>query len=94
VVRIVEGISGRVPMRMQLTIRFGYGQIVPWVRSIDGRLHAIAGPDALVLATPVPTRGENLSTVADFTVEAHVALINTARNLASERGPARHRRDT
>ncbi|MEP6654683.1 MAG: glycoside hydrolase family 15 protein [Myxococcales bacterium] len=70
VVRIVEGVSGRVDMRMDLTIRFDYGQIVPWVRKLDGRLHAIAGPDALILATGVTTRGENLTTVAEFAVSA------------------------
>jgi GH15 family glucan-1,4-alpha-glucosidase len=68
VVRLVEGISGRVPMRMDLTIRFDYGRSVPWVRRVDGRLRAVAGPDALVLDTPVPTRGEDLHTVADFHV--------------------------
>ncbi|MGH8992945.1 MAG: glycoside hydrolase family 15 protein [Acidimicrobiia bacterium] len=70
VVRVVEGVSGRVPMRMELVIRFDYGRSAPWVRSIGGRLHAVAGPDALVLDTPVPTRGEDLRTVADFTVSA------------------------
>jgi GH15 family glucan-1,4-alpha-glucosidase len=68
VARIVEGISGRVPMRMELTIRFDYGSIVPWVRHIDGALHAIAGPDSVWLRTPVPVRGENWTTLADFTV--------------------------
>ncbi|HEY6622403.1 MAG TPA: glycoside hydrolase family 15 protein [Acidimicrobiales bacterium] len=68
VVRLVEGVRGRVPMRMDLTIRFGYGQIVPWVRRLDGTLVAIAGPDGLSLWTPVHTRGEDFSTVADFTV--------------------------
>ncbi|PLS75202.1 MAG: glucoamylase [Actinobacteria bacterium] len=70
VVRVVEGVSGRVPMRMELAIRFDYGRSVPWVRRVDGRLHAVAGPDALVLDTPVPTRGEGLRTVADFDVAA------------------------
>jgi GH15 family glucan-1,4-alpha-glucosidase len=68
VARIVEGVSGRVPMRMELIIRFDYGSIVPWVRREDGALHAIAGPDSVWLRTPVRVRGENLSTLADFTV--------------------------
>ena len=33
VVRLVEGVRGKVTMEMVLTIRFGYGQIVPWVRT-------------------------------------------------------------
>jgi GH15 family glucan-1,4-alpha-glucosidase len=70
VVRVVEGVSGRVSMRMELVIRFDYGRSVPWVRRVDGRLYAVAGPDALVLDTPVPTRGEGLRTAADFEVAA------------------------
>jgi GH15 family glucan-1,4-alpha-glucosidase len=68
VVRIVEGLRGRVAMRMELVIRFDYGSIVPWVRRSDGALTAIAGPDMLRLVTPVETRGEGPKTVADFTV--------------------------
>jgi GH15 family glucan-1,4-alpha-glucosidase len=68
VVRIVEGIEGSVPMRMDLTIRFDYGHLVPWVTRLDGRLQAVGGPDALTLATPVEHRGADLSTVAEFTV--------------------------
>jgi GH15 family glucan-1,4-alpha-glucosidase len=68
VTRVVEGVRGRVPMRMELTIRFDYGSIVPWVRNVDGALHAVAGPDSVWLRTPVPVRGENWTTLADFTV--------------------------
>jgi GH15 family glucan-1,4-alpha-glucosidase len=68
VARVVEGVRGRVPMRMELTIRFDYGSIVPWVRHVDGALHAVAGPDSVWLRTPVPVYGENWTTLADFTV--------------------------
>ena len=68
IVRIIEGLRGNVRMKMELIIRFDYGQIIPWVRKRDGGLEAIAGPDALVLRTPVKTRGEDLTTVADFRV--------------------------
>jgi GH15 family glucan-1,4-alpha-glucosidase len=68
IVRLVEGVRGEVPMRMELVVRFEYGRTVPWVRSLDsGALALVAGPDALYLQTPVATRGEGLSTVADFT---------------------------
>ena len=69
-VRIVEGVRGRVPMHMRLIVRFDYGSIVPWVRRIDDSLLAVAGPDALSLRTTVPFRGENLTTVADFAIAA------------------------
>ena len=68
IVRIVEGIRGDVQMTMELVIRFDYGRIVPWVRKRDGALEAIAGPDALVLRAPIETHGEDLTTVAEFTV--------------------------
>jgi GH15 family glucan-1,4-alpha-glucosidase len=67
-VRIVEGLHGHVPMQMHLTIRFDYGSIIPWVRDVHGALVAVAGPDALVLRTPIETKGVGHSTVAEFTV--------------------------
>jgi GH15 family glucan-1,4-alpha-glucosidase len=71
VVRIVEGIEGRVPMRMELVIRFDYGSIVPWVQRLDDDTRiAVAGPDALAFRSSVPMRGEDLRTVAEFAVEA------------------------
>jgi GH15 family glucan-1,4-alpha-glucosidase len=68
IIRNVQGIRGSVQMRMHLTIRFDYGHIVPWVRNVEGAITAVAGPDALVLHTPVETRGVGYSTVAEFTV--------------------------
>ncbi|HEX8490041.1 MAG TPA: glycoside hydrolase family 15 protein [Chthoniobacterales bacterium] len=68
IVRIVEGLGGNVRMKMELIIRFDYGHVIPWVRKRDGDLEAIAGPDALVLRTPVKTRGEDLTTLAEFTL--------------------------
>ncbi len=68
VVRIVEGVSGHVEMRMELVLRFDYGSIVPWARRLDGALIAVAGPDAVVLRTPVEHQGRDLRTHASFTV--------------------------
>ena len=70
VVRIVEGVSGRVRMRSELRLRFDYGSVVPWVRHVDGMLTAVAGPDAVWLRTPVPLRGADEATWAEFEVEA------------------------
>ncbi len=69
-VRIVEGVRGRVEMSMELALRFDYGSIVPWVRRVDGTLVAIAGPDAVLFRTPVEHEGRNLRTHAQFAVEA------------------------
>ena len=68
IVRIVEGVSGRVPMRSELVIRFGYGRIVPWVRHVGEARLATAGPDALSFRTPAEVHGENLTSVSEFTV--------------------------
>jgi GH15 family glucan-1,4-alpha-glucosidase len=67
-VRIVEGRRGRVTLTMDLVLRFGYGDIVPWVRRTDDGLNAIAGPDAVALRTPVPLHGQGFRTRATFTV--------------------------
>jgi GH15 family glucan-1,4-alpha-glucosidase len=68
IVRIVEGLSGEVEMHSELVIRYDFGRIVPWVRRVDHARVAIAGPDALCFRTAVETRGENLTTVSEFTV--------------------------
>jgi len=69
IVRTVEGLSGLVEMVMKMVIRFDYGLTIPWVcRHAEG-LVAKAGPDGLILRSDVPTHGENLSTVAEFTVQ-------------------------
>ena len=67
-VRMVVGTRGQVQMTLDLVIRFDYGSVVPWVRSTDRGISAIAGPDMLGIRTEVPLRGENLKTVATFTV--------------------------
>ena len=68
-VRIVRGIRGSVPIRMDLALRFGYGRIVPWVRSEEEGWTAIAGPDLVVLRTKALLKGEDFTTVSNFTVE-------------------------
>jgi GH15 family glucan-1,4-alpha-glucosidase len=68
VVRIVEGLHGDVEMRMELALRFDYGSIVPWVRNLEGTLVGVAGPDGVVLRTPVELEGRDLRTFAEFTV--------------------------
>jgi GH15 family glucan-1,4-alpha-glucosidase len=71
VVRIVVGERGRVAMATKVVFRFGYGAIVPWMTRLeDGTYRAIAGPDMVLLRTPVHLRGENLTTVGTFSVAA------------------------
>lgn len=70
VVRVVEGISGSVPMQMDLVVRFDYGVSVPWVRRVGDTLVMVSGPDALEFTAGVPLRGEDLSTKASFVVRS------------------------
>ncbi|MFG2588498.1 glycoside hydrolase family 15 protein [Streptomyces sp. NPDC048438] len=67
-IRIVEGVSGRVPMRSELRMRFSYGRVTPWVHKVDSRTVAVAGPDSVWLDTDAETYGQNLTTYSDFTV--------------------------
>ena len=53
-VRMVVGLTGRVPMRMDYRPRFDYGAIVPWFRHHDGSVEAVGGPDALDLVASIP----------------------------------------
>ncbi|MDX3694824.1 glycoside hydrolase family 15 protein [Streptomyces europaeiscabiei] len=67
-IRIVEGVSGRVAMRSALRMSFGYGRVTPWLQRIDGRPVAVAGPDAMWLDTDAETYSDGKTTFADFTV--------------------------
>jgi len=71
VIRLVQGREGCVTLRTELIVRLGYGLVVPWVTRVDAQtLCAVAGPDRLVLRTSVPIRGEELKSVAEFSVSA------------------------
>lgn len=70
VIRMVRGLRGRVPMYMELVLRFDYGTVIPWVHRLeDGRVQGIAGPDRVTLSTGVPLRGEDMMTRSDFEVQ-------------------------
>ena len=68
IVRIVEGIRGNLRLRMELALRFDYGRTVPWVTHVRGGVRGIAGPSLAILHASVPVEGEDLKTVAEFTV--------------------------
>ncbi|MFF3738242.1 glycoside hydrolase family 15 protein [Streptomyces sp. NPDC002566] len=71
VVRVVEGLRGRVTVCSTLRLRFDYGSVVPWMRRSDGHRVAVAGPDAVWLRSEpeVLTWGEDFCTFSEFTVE-------------------------
>jgi GH15 family glucan-1,4-alpha-glucosidase len=87
VVRIVRGVRGEVDLRMELVLRFNYGQTVPWVRRRDYGLSAIAGPDAVELHTDVPLEGRDLTTCARFTVREGDSVPFTLSYHVSHKSP-------
>jgi GH15 family glucan-1,4-alpha-glucosidase len=69
IVRLVIGTRGKLAMHTELILRFGYGAVVPWVTRLEnGALRAIAGPDMVVLRTPVHVKGKDMTTVGEFTI--------------------------
>jgi GH15 family glucan-1,4-alpha-glucosidase len=71
VVRVARCLEGRVGVRMELILRFDYGHVVPWVRRAEsGGLTATAGPDAVHMILGRPTRGVDLTTIAEFELDA------------------------
>ena len=89
VVRIVRGVRGRVPMQMDLAIRFDYGRTIPWVTSTDHELRAIAGDDMVTLRTKVRLRGEDMTTRGNFTVRKGESVSFTLTNSSSlDKAPA------
>ncbi len=86
-VRIVQGVRGRVEMRMDLTIRFDYGSVVPWLRHVDGARVAVAGPDGVVLRTPIDLVGRNFHTIGEFTVREGDRIPFTLSWFAPHREP-------
>ena len=66
--RIVEGLRGRVPMRMELSLRPDYGSITPWVEPAPDGAVATAGPDAFRLSTAVPLQLGDGAVSAEFVI--------------------------
>ena len=69
-VRVAEGLRGRVAMRMRFVPRFDYGRLVPSLARIDQGVFAVAGPDAVCLRTPVDLREDGAAVSATFTISA------------------------
>ncbi len=78
-VRIVEGVRGQVPMRLDLRLRFDYGFMPPWSQSDKDCLIADVGPDLVAFRAPVPveTSGSEATATARFTVHAGQRLAFT-----------------
>jgi GH15 family glucan-1,4-alpha-glucosidase len=87
-VRIVVGLEGHVKFRTELVVRFDYGTTIPWVSRLeDNTLRAVAGPQMLVLRTPVTLRGEDMRTVGEFTVRPGERVPFVLTNALSHLSP-------
>src|ERR1700728_2731994 len=86
IVRLVVGKRGTVKMSTELILRFGYGAIVPWVSRLEnGALRAIAGPDMVVVHTPVHLRGKDMTTVGEVAVSRDETIPFVLSYLPSHR---------
>jgi GH15 family glucan-1,4-alpha-glucosidase len=85
-VRLVQGVSGTVEMGVRLTVRFGYGSIVPWVTRTEAGISATAGPDSLWLRTPVNLSPAGMAHTAAFTVSAGQTVPFVLTHVASHHG--------
>jgi GH15 family glucan-1,4-alpha-glucosidase len=88
-VRIVEGRRGKVDVHMSMKVRFDYGSSVPWVSRLDDEsgIQAIAGRNLVTFRASVATRGEDLSTKADFSIAANQREWFVLSYGPSHRGP-------
>ncbi len=90
VVRRVHGLTGRVPFREVVRIRFDYGAATPWVRQLqwaDGTaLLATAGPDAVILRGP-RRKADDLRHSSEFEVAAGETVDLTMTWFPSYREP-------
>ncbi|KPY63553.1 glycoside hydrolase family 15 protein [Pseudomonas syringae] len=84
VVRMVVGLSGRVEFAVDLAIRFDYGSSVPWVERKDAHtLTAVAGPEMLVLRSPVALHPQDHHTASRFHVDEGERKVFTLAYQAS-----------
>jgi GH15 family glucan-1,4-alpha-glucosidase len=50
-IRVIEGIRGKVDLDVRIAARFDYGEVKPWVRKVAlGRFAAIGGQDGLLIS--------------------------------------------
>jgi GH15 family glucan-1,4-alpha-glucosidase len=65
-VRMLQGVRGRVRIRSDLNLRFDYGSLRPWIEIEEKRAVARVGPDLVALYSPGPLGQENGSVLAEL----------------------------
>lgn len=66
VFRRVECVEGTVEFVTELVVRFEYGSQVPWVTQTGSGIRATAGPDSVLVDSPVELEGESMKHSATF----------------------------
>jgi GH15 family glucan-1,4-alpha-glucosidase len=84
-IRIVRGIRGTVELRSELILRFDYGKTIPWVTRHKSGILAMAAPHALLVQAPIAMKGDDVKTVADFTVSAGQVIPFTLMQFPSHK---------
>lgn len=70
ILRVVEGLAGRVTMLLDLCARFDFGDQRPWVRRHGEHLFSvIGGSSALIVEGDVPLRPQDERLVGELTIE-------------------------
>ncbi len=69
IIRVIEGLEGDVDVRSELSLRFDYGRSKPFVRKLDEGIHALAGPDGVVVVSPAEVSLDDHKVTCDITVK-------------------------
>jgi GH15 family glucan-1,4-alpha-glucosidase len=68
--RLVRGVRGEVPMVSELSVRFDYGSMVPWVQRIDRGIRATAGPDSIYYRSDLRMEVHHQTATSNFAIGA------------------------
>jgi GH15 family glucan-1,4-alpha-glucosidase len=83
--RVIDGLDGAVDLRVQVTPRFDYGQVRPWIRRSGRTWQALGGDDGLVIEGDVPLAPSGLhDLVAEVRVHAGRRLRLSLRHVRPE----------
>ena len=70
-IRIVQGVRGRVKLRSEIRLRFDYGSVQPWLEVQGARALAKIGPDLVILYAPVDLQCADSTLIGDLDVGEH-----------------------
>ncbi|WP_281177072.1 glycoside hydrolase family 15 protein [Belnapia moabensis] len=89
-VRMLTGLRGEVEMECDLRLRFDYGSVPCWLTPRPDGMHAVVGPDQVILHSPAPLETAEGTTHGRFTLAAGETIpfvLRYARSYDPEPGP-------